>query len=278
VKNLKAWTILGVAVAAPVVAAFSLPAYLEGARTDDVTRPGDEIEVHARLYDAKSRLLYSSAAADGDELARTKESFVGLFELPLVFKDSPMTYVLENFTRPVALDGNASVPLGRALLGKPVGYVAQFPVAGRFAGFEETLDLDRTRGPFNRTVQVTNSVLRNFTASEDRGPLASTIRVEVAEGDVLPVKQAGFDARVVVDEAVDRFSLILDAKPGHEFALPRGCKFMSYALPVGTYRVLAVDEDSIRLARSPTRWPQLIDRDLIIVLEIGKILGPKVTT
>lgn len=257
-----------------------------------VTRVGDEVRVHLALFDAQGRMLLSSRASDRAELERTQAGFPGAYALPLKTEDSLQSYVITNGSRPMYFDANSSIAIGQELVGKPVGYVGAFPLVGRPVGYENVTTLERTRGPFNRTLTLSTATLDNLTGGDagmhvvlddlfeadvlERGPVVSRIRLDVRDGQVIPVRRAGFDATVLLDEAADQFHLHLDAAEGHAFALQQSCKFARYVLPPGSYRVTAVDDATLTLASSPTKWPQLIGRDLVMVLEIISIQGTEV--
>lgn len=290
------WLAAGaLAVALAVVGEASFSAW-NGARGDSpetLTRVGDTVEVHLTFFDAQGRMLLSTRASDRPEMENASANVSGLFALPLTKADAPQRYVVKDGLRPLSLDANASLALGESLIGKPVGHVAAFPLVGRFQGYDQVTTLERTRGPFNRTLTLSTATLDNLTGGStasrvllddlfeadvlERGPVASRIRLDVQDGQRLAVRRAGFDATVLLDEAADQFHLRLDASVGHAFSLQASCAFARYVLPPGSYRVTGVDDATLTLASSPTKWPQLIDRDLLLVLEILSIQGTQVT-
>lgn len=254
-----------------------------------LTQVGDDVLMHVSFYDNHGRLLLSTRAADRPAMEQVKATFPGLYALPFNPDDAPQRHTLDEGRRPLPLDAQAVVPLGQGLLGKPVGYVTAVPVVGEMQGYNQTTVLERTRGPFNLTLPLSTATLDKLTGGNDsfalddlfearvleRGEHVSRIRLDVHDGQVLPIRNAGFTATVRMDEPGERFFLRLDAEEGHEFALNENCQFARYVLPLGAYRVTAVDEEAITLSSSPTKWPQMIGQDLVMVFEILEIERPK---
>lgn len=257
-----------------------------------LTAVGDDIRFHHRVFDASGTLLFSSRAADRPLLEAVRANWTdGLFALPPP-GDSPSTGSVGDGRAPFPFPSGAAVPVGQTLVGKSVGFVAAFPVVGRVTGYEETLRLERLRGPFPRTLDVSLERLAasGFDATGDevrlddalvgrvlaRGEDALRLRFDAADGERFIVQNADLPATVEVDEATDAFSFRLDAAAGHAFALTRGCSLGRYVLEPGSYRVTAATEDDLVLERSPTRYPQFLGRDLILIVEIVEIVNPKV--
>lgn len=253
-----------------------------------LTQAGDTVLLHVAFYDNEGRLLLSTREGDRPRMEETRGTFPGFYALPPTVDDSPQRHTLRDGREPLPVDDRAVLALGQQLLGKPVGHVVAAPVVGRMHGYDQTTVLERTRGPFNRTLPLGTATLDKLAGGQDRfaldnlfeavvverGERVSWVRLEVEDGQALAIRNAGFRAVVDLDETGERFQLRLDADVGHQFSLNENCEFARYVLPLGSYRVTAVDEEAITLLSSPTKWPQLIDRDLAMVLEIVDIQRP----
>lgn len=256
--------------------------------TPRVTRVGDEALLNVRVFDTQRHLLLSTKADDVDRMNATKALLGGEFAFPALVQDAPFLHVVTNGSEPMAYGANASIPVGESLLGKPVGHRAAFPLVGRLPAYNETLVLDRTRGPFNLSMTVSNALLAELAPMEEdgrlvfddslvadvveRGEAASRIVFDVKDGEELPIRKAGLKAKVSLDAEAGRFWLRLDAPPDHAFSLNQLCRFSRYVLPPGSYRVAGVDEETLTLHRSPTKWPQLMEKDLLVIIEIADIM------
>lgn len=254
----------------------------------DVVSEGDKVAVHLRAYDAQARLLFSTSAADKPALETVAEGFGGPFVVPPLEKDTPSEADATRLSAPVKLDNTSSFVLGEQLIGKRLGDRFAVPVLGSFEGYTQTVRLERHRGPFPATLTASEGAIDALVQPAADGTLRlddllpvrilsreggnATIALDVADGDELTVRQAGFTATTLREDGSDEFRLRLGAEAGDTFTLSKPCKFARYVLPVGSYRIDAVTDDEIVLARAVTRWPQLIDRPIVIVLEIAEIL------
>lgn len=259
-----------------------------------LTRVGDEIYLHVAFHDTEGRMLLSTRATDRPQLEAVKASYPGFFVLPWSLNDTPQRHVLDGGHTPLPLGTGVVLPiLGQDLLGKPEGSVLTAPLIGKMQGYNQTIVLERTRGPFNRTISIGTDTLHKLAGDAttdhfaldslfeatvvERREKVSRIRIDVQEGQVIQMRRTGFTATVALDETGERFYLRLDAEEGQRFALVENCQFARYVLLPGSYLVTNVDEEAITLSSSPTKWPQLIDRDLVAVLEISEIHRPGLT-
>lgn len=280
--------VLGPVVGLAILANGSLHSWNPDGEDSDIIRSGDTLLVHVQIRDVQGRLLYSTRASDRDELNAVASSFDAPFLVPALDKDRPMRYQVGDGLRPEPLDNTSALLAAEKLLGRTVGAKVAVPVLGEFEGYTEPVKLDRNRGSFNRSWSVETTALAALTSGKDdetvvldsvlrarvveRGPELSEVVLDVREGEELTVAQTNFTARVVgADE--DKFSLLLGTRVGHAFSLLKACEFARYVLPIGSYRVTELNETTISLARSPTKWPQLIGRDLVMVLEVVENLG-----
>lgn len=273
-----------VALVGAALVAYEMPL----ASSREVSAEGDTLLVHVQIYDLQGRLLYSSRVADMPALEEVNRSFDGPFMIPQLEEDRPMRLNVSHNLRPTPLDNTSAIILGDQLVGKPLGHRVALPVLGTFAGQTEQVVLERMRGPFNLTMRATNALLENTTVGEADGHIVfddllrariveradtwTMFRFDVERGDILSAAQTGFTAEVVDAGSPDQFRLYLHTEPGEEFTLAGGCEFASAVLLPGSYRVTAVDEKTITLDRAPTRWPQLIGRSVVMVVEIAQIL------
>lgn len=278
-----------VSIAAVLVVGAGVGAgVLELPKPSTAVAEGDSVAVHIRVYDAAARLLFSTAKADKSALEDVAAAFDGPFVVPPLETDSPSRADALRHAEPIRLDNTSSYWLGDQLIGKKPGDRIGAPVVGGFQGYDQTVRLQRLRGPFPISITANASTIDALAQPGEDGRLRlddllpivitaresgrATIALDVADGDRLAIRQADFVATVVREPGADVFSLVLDAEEGDTFTLLKPCKFARYVLPVGSYRVEAVTAEEIVLSQSPTRWPQVIGRPVIMVLEIDEIL------
>ncbi len=260
----------------------------DAGRDDGAAAEGDEIQFHYRLFDGRARLLYSTRADDVPELRRVQEQFDGPFALAATGEDRLQHYRVENEFRPVAFRNGTAVAFGHAFVGARVGDRLAFPVIGQVEGYSEIVTFDRLRGPFDRTMVANRTQLEaTATRTADGGYLVAnlfparvlrdegenvTLAIDAQPGTKFPIEQPQFTGEVVPADGGERFAFRVHTTVGHAFSLFNRCEIGRYVLPTGSYRVTAVDEDSVTLERSRTRNPQLIDRDLLLMVEIVDIV------
>lgn len=281
-------------LAIPILLGLVLAAYA-GSEAADPARveAGDRVQVNVQVFDLRGRLLYSTRVADLPELEQVKADFGGAFEVPSLTVDSPMGLNVTGDLRPLPLDNTSSIVVGDQLVGKPIGHRIAVPVLGGFEGYVEPITIERTRGPFNLTMRGSNALLANVTTTDEEGYLAfddvlraravergatwTAIRFDVEPGDMLRVNQTNFTAEVTRVDSPEQFGLYFHTEVGHEFTVRSSCAFAGSLLPSGSYRVVSVDETTIGLERAPTRWPQLIGRQVVMVIEVAAIVEEEAT-
>lgn len=262
------------------------------AQSPATTEIHDSIRYHYAFFDRDGRMLFSSRAEDLPEMEQTREEFEGDYTVPHHPPGGSPEVMPVRQGSFLGLIGDARIDVGTKLLGRAVGDLVEFPVEGHFPGYEETIRLEKRRGPFDLEMNVSTEFLDNVTSHAQgesiliddllpatilaRTDSAATIRFDVQTGDVLPVRRAGFQAEVIVDQESRQFYLLLDTQEGHKFSLSEKCKISSYVISRGSYRVVAEDMETIQLERSRMPWPQLMDRDgLTFFMEITKIIETK---
>lgn len=281
--------IIGVVVAVTAVIAGGSIIAAAGHRSVDAGLvEGDRAELHLRIFDAKGSLLYSTRSSDLPELNWTQQNWTGPFVVPASDLDHPTHINVTSDLRPRMLD-NGTFVFGLNLLGKKTGDILTVPVQGHFEGYDQEVTLERDRGPFNRTMPATRDALAALTTSsdgktvqlddafsgtvEDLNETMAQVHITTPVGTLVRVAHTPFTATVTA-AGPDQFGLRLDGEAGKQFTLLKTCEFGRYVLPVGSYRIASVTETTITLAKSPTKWPQLIDRDLFMVFEVtGKVVS-----
>lgn len=283
-SSLSPWLIAGLTAAA--LLGFSGGALLFRVPDLPSIQPADELRVHLAVYGGDGTILYSTKEAHRSALENAKAKGDGPFVLPEKF--GPVTLLPGNGTEPLSLLGG-KLPLGSELFGKSVGFTTFVPLLGRVPDYTEPLRLDRIRGPFNLTMLVDEDELENLTTNEHGGAVriddlltanvierangVARIRFDLADGQLLEVRRAGFMAEVGLSAASETFDLYLHTSPEHLFTLTQSCRVAKYVLPTGSYVVTEVNETSISLLRSPTKLPQLIGQELGVMIEVVEIVG-----
>jgi hypothetical protein len=252
-----------------------------------VIEPGSVMRVHMTFYDLQGRLVFSTKKENQERMNQTSVGFEGPFVVPTSY--GPVGMIAGNGSAPERIGDNISLPFGSDLLGAGVGRMFFTPALGAFSGYREQVSLERTRGPFNRTMLVPNEALKNLTTSEDgdrividdllearvlqRGPENTKIQLLIQDGQQFEVRKVGFLADAQIEEETDQIYLHLRTAVGHQFSIYNGCSFGKYVLPFGSYRVESVNETHITMGRSTTKFPQLIERPLNVLFEVAEIEG-----
>lgn len=243
---------------------------------------GDRLQLHIAFYDDKGYMLASSDEADLKELEATKANFSRPFAIPSSF--NTINYLVKSPDRIERFDNSSSFLLSKELVGKQVGFSTILPMIGQLEGYTDQVIMERIRGPFNITATMPVADFDRLASENASGPVVLddllpalivnrndthvTLELLVENGDVLNVRQAGFLAHARRDLGKASFSLFLDAAVGHEFSVEWRCKIGSYVLPAGSYRVDEVDKDTITLAKSPQKLPQMVGASPLLSVRV----------
>lgn len=265
-----------------VVTASAAASY--SARYDDVVGPADRAIIDVIIYDGTGSPIFATNESTATLLydATQQVSLVGA--------------IRPNFERvsaqPQASDrpGDLTRIFADELVGRTAGETFRTRLhEAPFGDWSETIQFDRTIGPFPRTHTVSVKTFENtFPDAKPGDTLAltafvagnatllaksavnATYFVEIEEGDTLPVVNIGFTA-LAVNVSDTAFSLRYSAPKGHEFVIRGACGPPFYSLQPGSYRVASIDEGSITFLRSDAPYPALVGRDVYAEVTIHEI-------
>ncbi len=248
---------------------------------------GDTAILHARFFDAAGNLLLSSHADDFELLRQIQSNWTGDFIIPDLNINRTVQVDITDDLRPFPL-GTASMLMNpMEFIGKDIGYKAFVPIAGQVE-YEEKVTFERTRGPFNITMEVplgeqASPAFEPRTVTIVEGAVTAVVEpydnrsarvvVDVTDGATFVINRTGFQGTIEVDEANQQFFLHLDAVKGDEFGLESACNVGEYHLGSGSYRVAEVTPTTIELDWTAFKYPQFLYRDLIMVVELEGVKG-----
>lgn len=250
-----------------------------------VTEPGDAVELYLTFFDQAGRILASNDERYWMEMNSTAANYTGRYVVPASF--GAFKHIASHESRPIFFGENVSLPIGSLLIGKALGDRIPILVVGEYTGFQERIEWPRARGPYNFTMTLPTSALANLSVSEDSGEVvfenvlrgrilaqdaeSLTVALKVSDGDALPVRVLGLTARVHMIPGTNQFMLLMETEPGHEFSVMAACSVAQSQFMIGSYRVRELTGETIIFERSPTRFPQLIEKPLSLSFEVASI-------
>lgn len=277
----------GVLYRASMVAAIALIMLVPtSVAMKDTIEPGDVIIAKTQVYDASTNiLLFSTDASDESTLLNAKNSFDGEYVIPIDYK------AFNHYINP---DGSIlnmhDMSYDPSILkGKSVGFGAEIPITGWVPGYIDSVHIDRLRGPFNKIMTVNVGELENLAELMGESDMIlvggllpakiissdgqeAIIKFDLTQGERVKLSRIGFEAEVLWDEETDQFNLFLDADRDMKFSVFNGCNLGRDRLESGSYLAKEINPENIHLLRSPTIFPQLMNRDIKLSLVVDRVL------